>query len=40
MSNEVSNSEGRSIWSDGFFMGFYKVLVTSVQVLLHRWRLR
>jgi hypothetical protein len=35
-SNEVSNSQRRSVWHDRFFMGF-QVSVLSVQVLLHRW---
>jgi hypothetical protein len=36
-SNEVTNLQGRSVRSDGFFMGFYKILVPSVQFLFHRW---
>jgi hypothetical protein len=31
ISYELINSQGRSVWSDRFFMGFYKVLVPSVQ---------
>jgi hypothetical protein len=27
ISNEVTNSQRRSVWCDRFFMGFYKVLV-------------
>jgi hypothetical protein len=37
ISNEDSNSQRRSVCHDIFFKGFYKVLVSSVQVLLHRW---
>jgi hypothetical protein len=31
ISNEVTNSQRRSLWRDRFFMGFCKVLVPSVQ---------
>jgi hypothetical protein len=37
ISNEVSNSQRRSVWRDRFSIGFHKVSVSSVQVLLHRW---
>jgi hypothetical protein len=38
ISKEVSNSQRISVRHDRFFMGFYKVSVSSVQVLVHRWR--
>jgi hypothetical protein len=38
ISNEVSNSQGRSVLRDRFFMCFHKVLVSSVQVSFIRWR--
>jgi hypothetical protein len=37
ISNEVTNSQKRSVGCDRFFMGFYMVLVPSVQFLLRRW---
>jgi hypothetical protein len=37
ISNEVSNSQRRSVWRNRFFMGFHKVSVLSVQVSRHRW---
>jgi hypothetical protein len=37
ISNGVSNSQRRSVWRDTFFIGFFKVLVSSIQFLLHRW---
>jgi hypothetical protein len=37
ISNEVSNSQRRSVWCDRFFMGFCNVLVLSVQFLVNRW---
>jgi hypothetical protein len=37
ISNEVGNSQGRSVWSDRFFMGFYNALVPNVQFLVHTW---
>jgi hypothetical protein len=38
ISNEVSNSQRRSVWRNRFFMGFQKILASNVQVLLHKWR--
>jgi hypothetical protein len=37
VSSEVSNSQRRSVRRDRFFMDFHKVIVSSVQVSLHRW---
>jgi hypothetical protein len=34
-SKKITNSQSRSVWCDRFFMGLYKVLISSVQFLLH-----
>jgi hypothetical protein len=40
VTNMVRKSQGMSVWSDRFFVVFSKVLVLSVQFLLHRWHQR